>query len=342
MRCSIAGLLPWPHRADDIEEPEALRRVDGSSVYTVAGADLYTSQRILDAERPPRRRGRTPRRCVRRRRRRWIWRCWRWRRTAPHSMLGRPHWSARCAPPGHGCSSRSPPPAPGRPPPCAPSLWPGPKTAARCSAWPRRLPRPPSSPSRPASAPTPSPNSPGPCDHGDLPDWAAAVGPSTLVIIDEAGMADTLSLDTAVQFAIDRGASVRLVGDDQQLAAIGAGGVLRDIKHTHGALHLTELHRFTDPAEAAASLALREGDPRALEFYLDHGRVHVGDLATTTEDAFSAWVSDRAAGLDAIMIAPTRHLVAELNRRARAHRLDHTPAASEVRWPTGTGPVSEM
>jgi hypothetical protein len=37
--------------ADDrIEEPEALRRVDGASVYTVAGAALYTSQRILDAE----------------------------------------------------------------------------------------------------------------------------------------------------------------------------------------------------------------------------------------------------------------------------------------------------
>jgi hypothetical protein len=35
---------------DNIEEPDALRRVDGSSVYTVAGADLYTSQRILDAE----------------------------------------------------------------------------------------------------------------------------------------------------------------------------------------------------------------------------------------------------------------------------------------------------
>jgi hypothetical protein len=167
-------------------------------------------------------------------------------------------------------------------------------------------------------------------DHGDLPDWAAAVGRSTLLIIDEAGMADTLSLDTAVQFAINRGANVRLVGDDQQLAAIGAGGVLRDIKHTHGALRLTELHRFTNPAEAAATLALREGKPEALNFYLDHGRVHVGDVATTTEDAFNAWVSDRAAGLDTIMIAPTRHLVAELNRRARAHRLDHFPAASEV------------
>ena len=36
--------------ADNIAEPEALQRVDGSSVYNVAGADLYTSQRILDAE----------------------------------------------------------------------------------------------------------------------------------------------------------------------------------------------------------------------------------------------------------------------------------------------------
>ena len=162
------------------------------------------------------------------------------------------------------------------------------------------------------------------------------------MIIDEAGMADTLSLDTAVQFVIDRGASVRLVGDDQQLAAIGAGGVLRDIKHTHGALHLAELHRFTNPAEAAASLALREGKPTALNFYLDHDRIHVGDMANTTEDAFTAWVRDRSAGLDAIMLAPTRELVAELNRRARDHRLDHTRRMRRCVWPTATRPVSEM
>jgi len=42
--------LAAPH--DGIEEPEVLRRVDGSSVYTVAGADLYTSQRILSTPRP--------------------------------------------------------------------------------------------------------------------------------------------------------------------------------------------------------------------------------------------------------------------------------------------------
>jgi AAA domain len=115
-----------------------------------------------------------------------------------------------------------------------------------------------------------------------------------------------------------------------KLAAIGAGGVLRDIKQTHGARHLAELHRFTNAAEAAASLALREGKPDALDFYLDHGRVHVGDIAQATEDAFTGWVLDRSAGLDAIMLAPTRELVAELNRRARAHRIDHSEATGEV------------
>ena len=167
-------------------------------------------------------------------------------------------------------------------------------------------------------------------NHNDLPVWAARIGPSTLVIIDEAGMADTLSLDTAVQFAIGRGASVRLIGDDQQLAAIGAGGVLRDIRQACGAVELTELHRFTDPAEAAATISLREGDHTGLNYYLDHGRVHVGDLAKATEDAFNAWASDRAAGLDAIMLAPTRELVAELNRRARDQRIGTAPIGRET------------
>ena len=89
--------------------------------------------------------------------------------------------------------------------------------------------------------------------HGDLPDWAAAVGASTLVIIDEAGMADTLTLDTAVQFAINRGASVRLIGDDQQLATIGAGGVLRDINHTHGALHLRRAAPLHQPRRSSSN-----------------------------------------------------------------------------------------
>jgi conjugative relaxase-like TrwC/TraI family protein len=171
--------------------------------------------------------------------------------------------------------------------------------------------------------------------HGDLPDWALQIDRSTLVIIDEAGMADTLSLDTAVDFIVQRGGSVRLIGDDQQLAAIGAGGVLRDIQAVHGADRLTEVHRFQDPSEAAASLALRDGRPEALGFYLDRQRVHVGDPATATEQLFTAWQTDRDHGLDTIMLAPTRDLVSELNQRARSHRLNNTRPGPEAQLVDG-------
>ena len=156
-------------------------------------------------------------------------------------------------------------------------------------------------------------------DHGrPLPAWAERIGPTSLVIIDEAGMADTLSLDQVVEFVLDRGGSVRLIGDDQQLAAIGAGGVLRDIQAQHGAVQLNELVRFADPAEGAASLALRAGDPEAVGFYLDNHRVHVGDLGTCADQVFDSWLTARHAGADALMVAPTRALVAELNARAQA------------------------
>jgi len=157
--------------------------------------------------------------------------------------------------------------------------------------------------------------------NGNAPAWMNRIGPRTLVVIDEAGMADTLSLDAVISHVLDAGGSVRLVGDDQQLAAIGAGGVLRDIEATHGALHLTDLVRFTDPVEGSASLALREGKPEALGFYLDRDRVRVGTPDTMLDTVFTSWAADRAAGRDSVMLAPTRDLVSQLNQRARTDRL---------------------
>lgn len=179
-------------------------------------------------------------------------------------------------------------------------------------------------------------------DRGEVPPWAEQIDARTLVVIDEAGMADTVSLDKAVQFVLAQGGSVRLIGDDQQLAAIGAGGVLRDIRATHGALQLSELMRFADPAEGAASLALREGRTEALGYYLDQHRVHVGDLATMTDEVFAAWQSDRAEGRDAIMLAPNRDLVSELNQRARAARIASlaTEPAAASSTDVATGPAA--
>jgi ATP-dependent exoDNAse (exonuclease V) alpha subunit len=137
-------------------------------------------------------------------------------------------------------------------------------------------------------------------------------------VIDEAGMADTLTLASVIELAATRGASVRLIGDDRQLAAIGAGGLLRDVAATHGAIRLDELVRFDDPGEGEASLALRQGDRAALGFYLDNDRVHVGDVASCLDDVFRAWLRERAGGRDCLMLAPTRELVRELNLRAQA------------------------
>ncbi|CAH0299891.1 MobF family relaxase [Rhodococcoides fascians] len=161
-----------------------------------------------------------------------------------------------------------------------------------------------------------------------VPEWYANIGPDTLVIVDEAGMTGTLDLDDAVTALAERGATVRLIGDDQQLASVASGGVLRDIHDRVGALTLSQVVRFRDPvtgaAEGAASLALRDGDDAAIGFYIDHSRLHVGSIATVTDDAYSAWCADRAAGKDALLLAPTRELVAELNNRARTDRLAAT------------------
>ena len=319
---------------DGISEPAALRRADGSSVYTVAGSELFTSARILAAEqRLVATAGRTDGRVLD-------------AATVELALLesaanGNALDAGQAALVRAMCTSGA-----------RLQLAIAPAGAGKTTAM-RTLARAWSdsggqvvglAPSAAAAAQLRDATG-APADtlakltwsihHDDLPDWAERIGRSTLVIIDEAGMADTLSLDTAVQFIIGRGGSVRLVGDDQQLAAIGAGGVLRDIQASHGAVRLTELHRFTDPAEAAATLALRDGRPEALGFYLDRQRVHVGDPTTTLDAVFNAWQNDRSHGLDAIMLAPTRELVSRLNQRARDHRLADTTPSREVELADG-------
>ena len=125
----------------------------------------------------------------------------------------------------------------------------------------------------------PSPSSPGrsnTCSAG----WAAQIGPPRRGDRRD-GMADT-SRWTPPSFVATGAASA--VGDDQQLAAIGAGGT-RDIATRHGAARLNRLVRFADPAERLPRPARRERSARLLP---RPRRVHVGDLATITEAVFDA------------------------------------------------------
>ncbi len=159
-----------------------------------------------------------------------------------------------------------------------------------------------------------------------------AVSRGDLILIDEAGMASTLHLDQVTAIAAARGAAVRLLGDYRQLQAPGCGGALRLITSRAGAAQLTDLYRFTDPAEAAATTGLRDGDPAALDYYLSAGRVRGGSLEAMTGAAYDGWKTDMTAGHVTIMTAATTGAVTALSARARADRV----TAGQVE-PGGTG-----
>ncbi|RJO77677.1 TrwC relaxase [Nocardia panacis] len=168
-----------------------------------------------------------------------------------------------------------------------------------------------------------------------VPRWVHRIGPGTLVIIDEAAKASTRQLDLVVDFVTRRGGVVRAIGDNKQLASIAAGGVLRDIVETAGASTLSQVMRFGDPAEAAATLAIRAGDPAAIAFYTDRERVHSGALEAVLDASYNAWRADRAVGLESVMLAMTRQIVSVLNSRARADRL------AEAGLPDAEVPLSD-
>lgn len=139
-----------------------------------------------------------------------------------------------------------------------------------------------------------------------------------LVIIDEASLAGTLSLDRITKVAAEQGAKVLLVGDHSQLQAIeaaGAFGLLAGSRHNIPTL--STIHRFANEWEKAASLGLRLGKPDVIGTYQDASRIIGGDTEDVTAQAYEAWRSDREAGIASILVADAREAVAALNLRAR-------------------------
>ncbi|GAA1370076.1 conjugative relaxase-like TrwC/TraI family protein [Brevibacterium luteolum] len=140
-----------------------------------------------------------------------------------------------------------------------------------------------------------------------------------LVIIDEASLAGTLSLDRITHLAERAGAKVLLVGDFAQLQSVDAGsafGLL--VGDRDDAPERVDVHRFTHEWEKTASLALRHGRTEVIDTYLDHDRIHDGEAEAMTDAAYTAWRTDRDQGLVSVLVAETRDHVSALNTRARA------------------------
>jgi hypothetical protein len=143
-----------------------------------------------------------------------------------------------------------------------------------------------------------------------------------LLVVDEAGMADTRTL-TRLLFQLERaqGKAV-LVGDPAQLSPVGPGGLFTALVQRHGAIELRDNHRQRTEPERNALALLRNGGSRD---YLTHqaasGRLTVSAnpieaKARLLADWWQAASSDLRAS---VMIAYRRADVAELN--AAAHTL---------------------
>ncbi|HEX2893286.1 MAG TPA: MobF family relaxase [Marmoricola sp.] len=154
-----------------------------------------------------------------------------------------------------------------------------------------------------------------------------------LVIIDEATLAGTFSLDRITAHAAEAGAKVLLVGDWAQLQSVEAGGafaMLADVRDD--APELVDIHRFTHEWEKCASLDLRHGHPEAVDAYLSHERANGGDTEAMIDAAYQAWRDDTQAGKASVLVTDNTKAVVDLNSRARAERLaaGRIPAGREV------------
>lgn len=160
-----------------------------------------------------------------------------------------------------------------------------------------------------------------------------------LVIVDEASLAGTLTLDRITSHANQVGAKVLLVGDWAQLTAVDAGGafglLVRDRTDTP---ELVDVRRFHHQWERHASLGLRIGNTSVIDTYQAHGRIHDGDTDTMLDTAYTAWLEDLAAGRSSVMIAETTETVTALNTRARLDRIiaGHVAPNDRVRLHDGT------
>ena len=116
------------------------------------------------------------------------------------------------------------------------------------------------------------------------------LGSRTVVVMDEAGMADTERLSRLTELSAQSHSKLVLAGDAAQLGPIGAGGLFSQLRDRVSSAELTEVHRANHDWERRAWEQVRNGEPGlALAQYQAHDRLHIHD---TRVQAAGAMVAD--------------------------------------------------
>jgi len=141
--------------------------------------------------------------------------------------------------------------------------------------------------------------------------------PGTLLVVDEAGMADTDKLARIARLVNDAGGKLLYTGDHEQLAAVGSGGMLRLLTRDAAPFELTQVWRFRAEWEREASLRMRDGDPQAIVEYERHGRVRGGTKEEMVDAAVRGYLADVLDGKESVLVVRTNEDAAELSMRVR-------------------------
>ncbi len=142
-----------------------------------------------------------------------------------------------------------------------------------------------------------------------------------VLVVDEAGMAETRVLAPLLELVDRAGGKAILVGDPAQLPAVGAGGLYPALCERLGALELLDNRRQRHPIERHALDQMRHGDP---EPYLAHaarrGRLQVADDPSAAKQRLLEdwWQSARHELDQTVMLAYRRADVRDLNDAAHA------------------------
>lgn len=170
-------------------------------------------------------------------------------------------------------------------------------------------------------------------DHGrDL------IGRGDVFVIDEAGMVGSRQLARFIGEADERGAKIVLVGDHEQLQAIGAGAPFRAIAEQIGHVELSGIRRQRQDWQRQASVAFAtHKTAEGLAAYRDHGAIH---FAESREEAMAQIVRDYVADSEKradgtrVAMAHRRADVRALNAAIRSElqnrqRLERSPGLND-------------
>jgi|GEM_PF-1315078 len=166
------------------------------------------------------------------------------------------------------------------------------------------------------------------------------LGPKTVLVVDEAGMAGTETLARVLARAERNGAKVVLVGDPDQLS-IGAGDAYRGLVERQGAARIATVVRQKDPEMRRVSEAFARGNAReALSFYKDSGRIRFADdrdaaKAALIEDYMARRAEDPSRSR--LIIAGLNADVHDINHRVREAMKAEGLLSGGVMVPTGNG-----